>query len=215
MFGQACSLDKVLLQSVPSSQDWRRRADLGLLSRMGSTDLHRHGAFLHHRAEIPQEPGHGHGGVWGNVKHGAHSQVNGPHWENGWLVWNGSVLCGLYLNSAPLPWCSCSWCEKFWCWHLAVYVSLADGVLRPFLHLDGARLRRVFHPCKRFPTWRGPVSGLPCSRAVPTCVHARMRIEGNAERLPFLGPGEDVKHPLFATQLEKICYPVGPQFFSS
>ena len=80
-------------------------------------------------------------------------------------------------------------------------MSPADGVLHPFLHLDGAKLRRVFHPCKRFPTWRGPVSGLPCSRAVPTCVHARMRIEGNAERLPFRGPEEGVKPP--------FCYPTG------
>ena len=47
------------------------------------------------------------------------------------------------------------------------------------------------------------------------CVRAHMRNARNAERLPSRGPGESVKHPLFATQLEKICYPVGPQFFSS
>ena len=87
-------------------------------------------------------------------------------------------------------------------------MSPTDGVLHPFLHLDGAKLRRIFHPCKRFPTWRGPVSGLPCSRAVPTCVHARMRIEGNAEHLPSRGPGDGVKHPPF-------CYPTGKNLLPS
>ena len=97
-------------------------------------------------------------------------------------------------------------------------MSPADGVLHPFLHLDGAKLRRVFHPCKRSPTWRGPVSGLPCSRAVPTCVHARMRIEGNAEHLPSRGPGDGVSTPFllpnwkkFATQLGRNFSPVRQQ----